>query len=104
MGGSELSLCVCFDGGEKNHALGRAEEIDVGVRNRLACGAIDDRAVNRSGKRSGGGEKCDEGGGQQTRPESLHRVLRSAAAGRAAGRGGGIWGSGDCSDFGTTEE
>src|SRR5258708_36810582 len=87
MRGGELSLCVCFDGGEKRHALGGAEEIDVGVGNRLARGAIDDRAVNRSGKRYGGGEKCGEGGGKQTRPESLHRVLRSAAAGRAAGRG-----------------
>src|SRR5258707_8404187 len=108
MGCGELCLCVCFDGGEKRNALGRAEEIDVGVGNRLAFGGIDDGAVNRSGKRYGGGEKCGEGGGKQTRPESLHRGRRppaeagSAAAGRAAGRGRRICDSVTCSISATT--
>jgi hypothetical protein len=62
--GGELALRVAFDGREKRHARGGAEEIDVRVRNWFAGGAIDDRAVNGSGERYGGGEKCGESGGK----------------------------------------
>src|SRR6266404_1802221 len=57
VGGGELALGVAFDRGEKRHALHGAEEIHVRIGNRLAGSAIDDRAVNGSGERYGGGEK-----------------------------------------------
>ncbi len=62
VGGGELALRVAFHRGEKRHALHGAEKIDIRVGNRFAGGAVDNRAVNGSGERYGGGEKCGEDG------------------------------------------